>query len=226
MIAVIGDVHGNFSGVRNLMLDNPMVTEWLQVGDFGGEDISYEGLPTRITFIQGNHENWNELLTKPNSYWPESLNHLGNGQSTTIEGVDIVGLGGNYSAKFFDKAKNRIQGGRRRHFVKEEVDLAKYWGETGSENVDILLTHEAPSPYVKSCDNSGRDIGVEIISDLIKIIRPKFHIFGHHHYFKISEIGSTISIGLGYWDHGVLFIDPKTLQATYRDKDNNTILIP
>ncbi len=93
---------------------------------------------------------------------------------------------------------------KRRHFVKVEVEAAKALGR--QMRVDVLLTHEAPRPF-----RVGRmDAGKAPINELIAAIRPRLHLFGHHHRFDEREVESTRSICLDLVSRSYLLLDPRT----------------
>jgi Icc-related predicted phosphoesterase len=64
------------------------------------------------------------------------------------------------------------------------------------QNIDILFTHVPP--YGVGVGYCGKTQGSKKITELLQIIRPKYHFFGHLHCtlgpFKIE---STISVGTG-----------------------------
>jgi hypothetical protein len=79
----------------------------------------------------------------------------------------------------------------------EDVDALRL-----AVDVDVLLTHEAPSPYLKG----PRDIGQPLIAELSALLKPKIHVFGHHHRYGIYNYGVVKTVGLEYgWSHAVLW---------------------
>jgi len=198
MIAIVGDVHGKYEAVYDFMSKLSGVECWIQVGDFGGEDILYPKMPDNFHFIQGNHENWDEvekLRESGDSYF------LPNGGvydfSTSACIVSIAVFGGNYSSRFLNKKRSEIQGGRRRHFLQEEYDTLVNSGK----KIDILVTHEAPEPYPRG--------GKQIITDLIDALKPKIHFFGHHHHYGMYEYCGIPSVGTEYGWKSVVLYDPE-----------------
>jgi Icc-related predicted phosphoesterase len=191
IIGFIGDVHSNFDGMFNIIKAHPEVKRWFQIGDLGAEDETYPDFPSNFHFIQGNHENWNYLeeLKKTNN--PLFLKN-GSMNQYTSSGIsyNVCVLGGNYSSKFYLNKTASLCGDRRRHFTAEEYQhLISYKTET-----DILLTHEAPKPFFKG----GKDIGNQIVTDLIKALKPSIHVYGHHHMFQMGNINGILSVGLDF----------------------------
>jgi hypothetical protein len=197
LIGLLGDAHGKYDVIFDIIAANPDVSRWFQVGDLGGEHDNYPSFPSNFHFIQGNHENWNyvrELRDKKNPLL------LPNGSVTQYKirgGSFVVGvMGGNFSARFADNHTASLPGSRIRHFTNEDYEeLIRQKGVLGkSAHIDIFLSHEAPSPFHKQF----HDIGIMKITELIKTLRPGIHFFGHHHMFKIMDVSGVVSIGLDY----------------------------
>lgn len=198
IVGLLGDAHGNFNVIFDIIKDNPNVKRWFQVGDLGGESVKYPEFPSIFHFIQGNHENWDylESLKRDNS-----ISFLRNGSVTRFETGDgtysVGAFGGNYSSNAYTTPTNGLFGRKRRFFTSDDYDSLiiydirqKAKGRTSS--IDILLTHEAPSPFKKTLV----DIGIPKVTELVKRIKPKIHFFGHHHLYSMSSVGETPSIGL------------------------------
>ena len=224
MIAFVGDVHGDFKELSSRMKSHTGIKEWVQVGDLGGRDTPYSDFPSHLSFISGNHENWNEIEKMDRLSHYTNLTHIPNGTLVEIDGIKILGFGGNYSSKFFEYPKDKLCQERRRHFVKEEFEEAIRIG-TETE-IDVLITHEAPSPYIKHWYEVERDMGISVITELIRKIKPKFHFFGHHHCMTTKEIGNTLSIGLGRSHEEIYVLGTETLELSYICKDKKIIQVP
>lgn len=203
MIGFLGDTHGNFDTLFTKMEQHKEIDVWVQVGDFGGETKSYMAPPKPLYFISGNHENWDEIEKIDKGNYLEHLYHIENGGYVDVGpyGIRILGLGGNYSPSYYFKERRRLCGERRRHFVEEDFNKAIANKDLG---IDIVITHEAPSPYIKGTRNMGQPI----INELLKAIRPKMYFFGHHHYDSIKEYEGIPSIGLGFGFKTFIQFDP------------------
>ena len=212
MIAFVGDVHGKYEAVYDIMSKLSGVEYWIQIGDFGGEDLLYPDKLLNFCFIQGNHENWDELERRRKEddfYFAPNGTVIELKTGVIPKGLCIGIFGGNYSSRFIDKKRSELQGGRRRHFVQEDYDaLIKYKGK-----IDILVTHEAPDPYPRG--------GQKIITDLIDILKPKIHFFGHHHHYGVYEYCGVPSIGLDYGHRSVVLYDPEDHKIKKVDIDGD-----
>ena len=79
------------------------------------------------------------------------------------------------------------------------------WGRSRSVGpTDILLTHETYEGRVEGGDGAGRHttFGSPRLRDLVKLVGPTYHFFGHHHaYYPEQQLanyrgGLTRSVGL------------------------------
>jgi Icc-related predicted phosphoesterase len=92
---------------------------------------------------------------------------------------------------------------RRRHFVRSEVDACKQMS-----NIDILLTHEAARPFrVK-----GNDAGKTPINEILAAMKPRLHLFGHHHRLAEVEVQGIRSVCLDLVANSYLLVEVPTLQ--------------
>ncbi|MFH1356387.1 MAG: DUF6088 family protein [bacterium] len=214
-ILIIGDVHGHLDQLVKLTKKDSY-DFILQTGDFGiylptsnlsaipahrrddlGNFKDYfelqKPLPVPTYFCKGNHEDFEffENYDSQKQIIP-SLFYIPNGEVINIQGVNIAFLGGNFSAKWFDKPVPKYcQNQKIRGYIrKDEIDRLKQY----KEQIDILITHE-PS----TCLNfSGpKKYGCGIIDDLIKDIKPKYVFSGHIHKYAEGVIGETQCISLG-----------------------------
>lgn len=188
IIVVLGDVHGDFSTVEKIMKTNPKIKYWLCTGDLADRNMEYFSPPAPFYWISGNHESWEKIekLDKGILKIP-NLFHMQNAEVVSLDKTRVLGLGGNYSPSYYDYKKAKMPKGRERHYVEDEVKKCMKF-----RNIDILITHEAPSPYYRG----SNDIGRQEITDMLKSIKPKIHFFGHHHRFGIFEIAGVKSVCL------------------------------
>ena len=94
---------------------------------------------------------------------------------------------------------------KRRHFVRDEVVACK-----ALTDIDVFLTHEAPRPFYPA----GRriDAGKTVLNEVLTAMRPRLHLFGHHHEFTDSIRQGVRSIGLDVVTTSYLLIDAETLR--------------
>lgn len=107
--------------------------------------------------------------------------------STTIDGIKIYGSP--WQPWFHNWAFNLPRG----------EELAKKW-DLIPEDTDILLTH-GPPWGIGDLTSRGEKTGCEELLKRVKLIKPKFHCFGHIHEHSGSwEIGKTHFINASICD--------------------------
>ena len=135
--------------------------------------------------------------------------------------LTIAGLGGTLAPTMYElraenlphpkksSAKATELADRRRHFVRDEVDALKRL-----RNVDLLMTHEAPRPYVVGGGTSRRgiDAGKTPVNEILAEMKPRLHLFGHHHCFTEQERQGVRSVGLDLVSRSYLLIDGGSLE--------------
>lgn len=95
-----------------------------------------------------------------------------------------------------------VRDDKRRHFVREQVEALKRQG-----GVDVLLTHEAPRPYLVEAGARRIDAGKTVINELLAAMTPRLHFFGHHHRFSESLRQGVASIGLAVVSDSYVIVD-------------------
>jgi Icc-related predicted phosphoesterase len=92
--------------------------------------------------------------------------------------------------------------------VREEVERLTLCGSM----IDILLTHEAAKPFRPFSGGRGPDAGKAQINEVLAALKPRLHLFGHHHRFSEQEREGVRSVGLDLVTRSYLLIDPVTLE--------------
>ncbi|HVL69948.1 MAG TPA: metallophosphoesterase [Vicinamibacterales bacterium] len=213
----LGDIHGDFATVRRIMERHREVPFWLCVGDVATADGHYEPLPAPVYFIKGNNENFDRLASGD---LPPHLHHIPNGTRQVIGGVTVAGLGGTFAPTMYERAaadlphpkkstaKATELADRRRHFVREEVEACRRL-----EGVDVFLSHEAPRPFRSA---RGNDAGKTPINEVLAAMKPKLHLFGHHHRFAEGSVQGVRSVCLDVVSRSYLVVDANTMACEQR----------
>ena len=222
MFGALGDIHGDFQSARRIVERHPDVPFWVCVGDVADADGNYEGLPATLYWIKGNNENFDliEAGRKARPHTAENLFYIPNGQLMEIPvgpgfgpGLRIAGLGGTFAPTWYDtraaelphpgKGSAKVRDDKRRHFVREEVNAC-----AAMRDVDLFMTHEAPRPY-----RIGRlDAGKTPVNEVLAAMKPRLHLFGHHHRFSEQERAGVRSVGLDLVSRSYLLIRPETME--------------
>jgi hypothetical protein len=224
VFGALGDIHGDFAAVRRIMNVHTDVPFWLCVGDVADADGRYEPFPSPLYWIKGNNDNFDAIAEASHNGPPhmvlQNLFYIPNGQPIDVGGpfmgghLRVAGLGGTFAPTMYEtragdlphpkkgSAKATELADRRRHFVREEVDACKR-----IQGVDVLLTHEAPRPF-----RVGRmDAGKTPINEVLAAMKPRLHLFGHHHRFAEADVKGVRSVCLDLVGRSYLLVDSETL---------------
>ena len=218
----VGDLHGDFDALDRVMARHPEVAFWVCPGDLAAEDGEYPRPRAPLYWIKGNNEDFDFVAAQPaGSGTLPNLHFIPNGISVQVHGLTLAGLGGTFAPTWYETraaelpphaSKPRSGAGRgapatkndrRRHFVHEEVDACK-----ALQGVDIFLSHEAPRPFPLA---RAKDAGKTPINEVLAAMRPRLHLFGHHHVYTVAERQHVPSIGLEMAADSYLVFDGKTL---------------
>jgi hypothetical protein len=228
-IGALGDVHGAFDAVQAIMLRHPDIPFWVQVGDVATNDGDYFTPVCPLYWIKGNNEDFDKIADAMQGRpIAPTLHYLKNGGPHTVGPWRVAVLGGTFAPSWYHTPAvslppsrgRRVSGSsvklgksrddKRRHFVRDEVLTCKALG-----SVDLFMTHEAPRPFYPQ----GRriDAGKTVINEVIAAIRPRLHLFGHHHEFTDSVRQGVRSIGLDVVTRSYLIVDSETFRCELLD---------
>jgi predicted phosphodiesterase len=224
-IGALGDIHGAFDTVQDIMARHPDVPLWVQVGDIATNEGEYFTPLRPLYWIKGNNEDYDVIADAMAGHPPApTLFYLANGGPHQVGPWRVAALGGTFAPSWYHTPAAALPPSRgrrtsnlavklgksrddkRRHFVRDEVFTCK--ALTG---VDLFLTHEAPRPF----HPAGRriDAGKTVINEVLATMRPRLHLFGHHHEFTDSMRQGVRSIGLDIVTKSYLLIDAETLKC-------------
>ncbi len=228
-IGALGDIHGAFDTVEILMHRHAEVPLWVCVGDVASNEGEYFAPPAPLYFIKGNNEEFDVLAEAMRGRPPAPLLHyLPNGGPHLVGPWRVAALGGTFAPSWFNTPASALppskgpkpsaaslklgkaRDDKRRHFVREEVMVCK-----SLTKIDLFMTHEAPRPFYPA----GRrlDAGKTALNDVLAAMRPRLHLFGHHHEFTDAVRQGVRSIGLDVVTKSYLLIDAQTLKTERLD---------
>ena len=219
LIGAVADIHGNFDALHGAMSRHADVRLWLCVGDLASATGAYPQPRAPLYFIKGNNENftllaeWERGVGEP----IPNLHFMPNGSVAAVGPLRVAGLGGTFAPTMFDTPAAQLphtpSNDRRRHFVREEVEACK-----NLRDVHILMTHEAPRPFVIVDEPRAggparrREAGKPAINELLVAMKPRLHLYGHHHRFVEGEREGVRSVCIDAIDRSYLLIDAATLE--------------
>ena len=228
-IGALGDIHGAFDIVEDIMARHEDVPFWIQVGDVATNDGEYFTPSRPLYWIKGNNEDFDVIAEAIAGRSPApTLHYLPNGGPYRVGPWSVAALGGTFAPKWYHtpaaalpasqgrRAVNaalklgKSRDDKRRHFVREEVLTCKRLA-----GIDVFMTHEAPRPFYPA----GRriDAGKTMINEVLTAMRPRLHLFGHHHEFTDTVRQGVRSIGLDVVGRSYLLIDGATLKCERLD---------
>ena len=202
---VLGDAHAddpdNDAALREAYADADADVA-LQVGDLRRYD-----LPVETWFVAGNTEDFDVIEALRNgtrSPGVRNANLLAS-TATELEGLRVAGLSSNYAPTKYDLPRDELEGERRRHFVREDVERL-----AALEDVDVLLTHEAPTGLLS--------YGYDRVDDLLSALEPALCLVGHHHRRATAEIeGCRVASLAPVWE-GYYALDPGEVTLEFHER--------
>src|SRR6266540_3164480 len=228
-IGALGDVHGAFEAVQMIMNRHAEVPLWVCVGDVASNDGDYFEPVAPLYFIKGNNEDFDVLAAAVRSRpLAATLHYLQNGGPHRVGPWRVAALGGTFAPSWYNTPAmalppskgprllpsslklGKSRDDKRRHFVRDEVLACK-----SLSNIDLFMTHEAPRPFYPA----GRriDAGKTVLNDVLAAMKPRLHLFGHHHEFTDSMRQRVRSIGLDIVTKSYLLIDVETFKTDRLD---------
>lgn len=211
LIGALADIHGNFDAMNRAMERHPDVPFWLCVGDVASRAGAYPEPAAPLFWIKGNNENFDRIAEwEAGKGLVANLHFVPNGTAVAVGPLTVAGLGGTFAPTWFETSASKLphtkSDDKRRHFVREEADAA-----ARLRGVDILMTHEAPRPFVLA-EPRRRDAGKPAINAVLAAMKPRLHLFGHHHRFIETEREGVPSVCIDRVNRSYLLIDAKTLE--------------
>lgn len=158
-------------------------SEYLRGCDEGEQLLSEPGWP--VVWMRGNHEDFDYLsqFQMPTAVDPwRRLFYLPDGRRFDLAGHTIGAMGG--KPNLASKGRFRTDPTR--------VDMALANKAYADGNIDILLSHAAPDEVL--------DGGSAALSSLAHRVRPRVHLFGHHHIHQHPTPGPGDATVIGL-DH-------------------------
>lgn len=223
IIGAVADIHGNFDALTRAMTRHEAVPLWVCVGDLASRTGAYPSPVAPLYWIKGNNEDFNRIAAwEQGEPQPQNLRFIPNGTSVRVGPLTVAGLGGTFAPTWYDTAPADLphtpRDDKRRHFVRAEVDACLRLGA-----VDILMTHEAPRPFIVTNERPGArarrlDAGKPAINSVLATLKPRLHLCGHHHRFAENDREGVRSVCIDRINRSYLLIDADT--CAYQVIDN------
>lgn len=218
---VAGDVHGSPAHLQHAAthaLRNG-ITTIIQVGDFWlydhehirikvdrmlGNAAKQRGLDPealRVYFCDGNHENFNILdphATAP-VHLSRNVTYMPRGTTIELDGHKVGFLGGAASIDR-DWRTEGVSWWPEERMSNADIDRALDMGP-----LDVLVTHEAPTPvfdnlrrYYRHAAGKTSDGHAEreAVQAVMEATQPDWLVHGHHHSWGSHRLGNTTVVSL------------------------------
>ena len=208
------------------MQRHPDVPLWVSVGDVASNDGEYFEPVAPLLLHQRQQRGLRRAGrdARRTSAGAPTLHYLPNGAPYVVGPWRIAALGGTFAPSWYNTPPSDLppskgrkpsaaslklgksRDDKRRHFVRDEVVACK-----AAVKIDVLLTHEAPRPFYPA--GKRIDAGKTVLNDVLAAMRPRLHLFGHHHEFTDSIRQGVRSIGLDVVTNSYLLIDADTFKT-------------
>ena len=213
------------------MARHPDVPLWVQVGDVASNDGEYFTPRAPLYWIKGNNEDF-DVIAAADRRPPAGADAALSAQRRPARGR-ARGASRRSAARSRragttprpPRCRRRAAAGsggtaiklgksrddKRRHFVRDEVLACKALGEHRSVPdargaAAVLSGRAAASTPARRC-----------INEVLAAMRPRLHLFGHHHEFTDSVRQGVRSIGLDIVTKSYLLIDADTFKCERLD---------
>lgn len=209
-VLVLGDAHAATPTRRNRLFAAYRAggaDVALQAGD-----LAYYNLPVPTYFVGGNNEDFDVIAALRHGRVASSdvsNAHLLCSTTAIVNGLGVAGVTGNYAPSRFHQDRRDLEGERRRHFTKADIEAAMEL-----EDVDVFLTHEAPHGVPVS---EEYDVGCKHIDRVLEAVEPALCLVGHHHEHSETTVGSTRVVSLAPAWQSYYRLDPSDLSLTRYD---------
>jgi hypothetical protein len=191
---------------------------WLCVGDIATDEGVYESIGAPVYWIHGNNENFDAIA---DGAIPDDFFYIRNGTFVEV-GIRVAGLGGTFAQTWYDTASEDLPhpkrgtaratglADKRRHFVRGQVEACK-----ALQGIDVLMTHEAARPFRAFPGGRGPDAGKIQVNEVLAALRPRLHLFGHHHRFSEQEREGVRSVGLDLVSRSYVLIERNSFNISH-----------
>ena len=240
---------GDFESMRNeedlKYLSCP--EKYREMGDFHQYYNSKKTAPYLTIFIGGNHEASNYLEQNYyGGYVAENIYYLGRGGVINVKGLRIGGMSGifnkfDYFRGHFEKNEKDIRGDKKSIFHLREFEIAKM--SHIKNKIDIFMTHDWPTNIINKNDYSrifklypqnresilSGTLGSFPDEFILKLLKPKYYICGHMHFYYTNTIDDIKIIALDKCVKKRHYFDMIEVKQSLKEidvEDNNIYIDP
>ena len=109
MIGALGDIHGEFEAVDDIMKRHREVPLWVCVGDVASNDGEYFTPAAPLYFVKGNNEEFDVLAAAIAGRPPSPMLHyLANGVPFIVGPWRVAALGGTFAPSWYNTPASQL----------------------------------------------------------------------------------------------------------------------
>lgn len=203
MLAIVGDIHGEFDVFAAMIAQIPARAPVLQVGDFGWwPELRSEWDRAKVSrpvwFLDGNHDHVPKLLAGEND-WP-CAQYVSRGTVLELDGRCVLCLGGALSVDRAWREENSEQHGWFAAEIPSEANVeAALTAAERAGRIDLMVTHTPPDWMIrKHFSPSGlrsfghdpatwRDLAAERVERVWRAVGEPPLFCGHMHRPTVNQ---------------------------------------
>ena len=163
---------------------------------------------THKIFIAGNHDfcfedTYNQAKIVVANY--ENITYLQD-EIINVDGIWIYGTP--WQPRFFNWAFNLDRNGDE---LKAKWDMIP-------KKTDLLITHGPPFGILDVLKR-GEHMGCELLTERVKIVKPKIHVFGHNHFaYGYKEEDDTVYVNAAVVNEQYIYANkPITIDCDFKN---------
>lgn len=185
-IHILGDVHGKYKRLHEILREKDRYPYVVQLGDLGFEFDTLKNIdPKNFVIVGGNHDNYDKIINIPH--------YLGDfGYMVNFNGIDFFYYRGAYS---IDRQYRTIG---IDWWEQEQVNIEQFMKARElyrQIKPDFVITHDCPelitSYLLPPGSNLYQNITSWALQELFNIHQPKKWLFGHYHQSWKKVIDKT-----------------------------------
>jgi len=184
-ITILGDVHGKYRRLHEIIREKDRYEYIIQIGDLGFDYSTLDNVdPDKFKIVSGNHDNMDKIIHIPH--------YLGDYGYTSVNSVNFFYYRGAYS---IDRQYRTIG---IDYFEDEQLSIEQFMQARElyrKIKPDIVLAHDCPdfmvSRYIGPHSRIYENITNWALGELYNIHQPKLFIHGHYHVSKTTQYGDT-----------------------------------
>jgi len=201
-IGALGDIHGAFETVQQIVRRHADVPVWVCVGDVASNDGEYFSPEAPIYFIKGNNEDFDVIAAAIKGHPPApTLNYLPNGGPHVVGPWRVAALGGTFAPSWYNTPAASLPPSKGRKPTAGTLKLGKArddnrsgWVDEASEDISGLLLGWAQIRFSMKLPQPLKEKVHIIPARFLSSRRQHLKTELSHSHFKVSSAIGLITI--------------------------------